>query len=142
MGLQMEYSLVQRDVERELLPMARAFGLAVTPWSPLGGGVLSGKYNANKAAEGRLTNQADEQTLRIADGVRRIAHETDHNPSTGGAGMAARPARHDHPNHRQSALRAVQENLRCVNVHLTDDHVQRLSALSQPRVQDAARISR
>jgi aryl-alcohol dehydrogenase-like predicted oxidoreductase len=36
-GLQVEYSLVERDVERELLPMARAFGMAVTPWSPLGG---------------------------------------------------------------------------------------------------------
>ena len=83
-----------------------------------------------------------ERTLRIAEGVREIAEEIGHSPSAGGAGLVAIPAGHNHPNHRQSALRAVQENLRCVNVHLTDDHVQRLSALSQPRVQDAARISR
>jgi aryl-alcohol dehydrogenase-like predicted oxidoreductase len=51
-GIQMEYSLIERDVERELLPMARTFGMAVTPWSPLGGGVLSGKYNANPSAAG------------------------------------------------------------------------------------------
>ncbi|MEV5744881.1 aldo/keto reductase [Microbispora rosea] len=43
-GLQVPYSLLQRDVERELLPMAESLGLGVTAWSPLGGGVLSGKY--------------------------------------------------------------------------------------------------
>ena len=43
-ALQIEYSLVERSVEHELLPMARALGLGVMPWSPLGGGILSGKY--------------------------------------------------------------------------------------------------
>jgi aryl-alcohol dehydrogenase-like predicted oxidoreductase len=43
-GLQVEYSLNQRDVERDLLPMARAFDMTVTAWAPLGGGVLTGKY--------------------------------------------------------------------------------------------------
>ncbi|MET0423684.1 MAG: aldo/keto reductase [Actinoplanes sp.] len=45
-GLQVPYSLLQRDIERELLPMAEALGLGVTAWSPLAGGVLSGKYTA------------------------------------------------------------------------------------------------
>ncbi|OHV40582.1 MULTISPECIES: aldo/keto reductase [Pseudofrankia] len=43
-GLQVPYSLLNRDIERELLPMAESLGLGVTVWSPLGGGVLSGKY--------------------------------------------------------------------------------------------------
>jgi aryl-alcohol dehydrogenase-like predicted oxidoreductase len=43
-GLQIEYSLLERTVERELIPMAKAFGLTVVAWSPLKGGVLSGKY--------------------------------------------------------------------------------------------------
>ena len=43
-GLQVPYSLVQRDIEGELLPMAEAFGMTVTAWSPLAGGILSGKY--------------------------------------------------------------------------------------------------
>lgn len=43
-GLQIEYSLLQRAAERDLLPMASAFGLAVTPWGVLGGGALTGKY--------------------------------------------------------------------------------------------------
>ncbi len=43
-GLQIEYSLIERTVERELIPMAAALGLTVTAWSPLAGGVLTGKY--------------------------------------------------------------------------------------------------
>src|SRR5919204_5182114 len=49
-GLQIEYSLIERTVERELLPMAKAFELGLVAWSPLAGGVLSGKYNSNGAA--------------------------------------------------------------------------------------------
>ena len=44
-GLQIEYSLIERTPERELLPMAGALDIGVTAWSPLGGGVLTGKYN-------------------------------------------------------------------------------------------------
>ncbi|WP_262401386.1 aldo/keto reductase [Actinomadura sp. CNU-125] len=43
-GLQIEYNLVSRDAERDLIPMARTMGLGVTPYSPLAGGVLTGKY--------------------------------------------------------------------------------------------------
>ena len=47
-GIQVMYNLIERSVERELLPMARALDIGVTAWSPLGGGVLSGKYNINR----------------------------------------------------------------------------------------------
>ena len=50
-ALQIEYSLIERTVEGELVPMARELGLGVTPWSPLRGGVLSGKYTRANAAE-------------------------------------------------------------------------------------------
>jgi aryl-alcohol dehydrogenase-like predicted oxidoreductase len=43
-ALQIEYSLIERTVERELIPMARELGLGVVPWSPLASGVLTGKY--------------------------------------------------------------------------------------------------
>ena len=48
-GLQVPYSLVWRDVERDLLPMARALDLAVTTWAPLGGGLLTGRYGTGRA---------------------------------------------------------------------------------------------
>ncbi|MBW2454950.1 MAG: aldo/keto reductase [Deltaproteobacteria bacterium] len=76
-GLQVEYSLIERSIERELLPMAQALGIGVTPWAPLGGGVLTGKYTKGgdidtKRSEGnqrRLT----ERNLAIAKQVDAIA---------------------------------------------------------------------
>ena len=47
-ALQLPYSLVERTVERELLPMARALDLAVTGWAPLGGGLLTGRYGTDR----------------------------------------------------------------------------------------------
>src|SRR5262245_18959254 len=56
-GLQIEYSLIERTVERELVPVAGALNLGVTAWSPLAGGVLSGKYHGHGSAEpGRMNN--------------------------------------------------------------------------------------
>jgi aryl-alcohol dehydrogenase-like predicted oxidoreductase len=46
-GLQIEYSLIERTVERELIPMARVLNIGVTAWSPLAGGVLTGKYHGH-----------------------------------------------------------------------------------------------
>jgi aryl-alcohol dehydrogenase-like predicted oxidoreductase len=56
-GLQIEYSLIERTAERELLPMADALNIGVTAWSPLGGGVLTGKYNKSNREEQRQTQQ-------------------------------------------------------------------------------------
>ena len=50
-ALQIEYSLLERTVEQELMPMARELGLGVTPWSPLKSGVLSGKYTRKNAGQ-------------------------------------------------------------------------------------------
>ena len=50
-GLQIEYSLLERTVEQELVPMARELGLGITPWSPLKSGVLSGKYTRQNAGQ-------------------------------------------------------------------------------------------
>src|SRR6516165_6061769 len=49
-GLQIEYSLLERTVEGELIPMAQEMGLGVTPWSPLRGGILGGKYSRQNSA--------------------------------------------------------------------------------------------
>jgi len=60
------YSLLDRSIERELLPMARTFGFAVIPWSPLAGGLLTGKYARDKepSAEMRYANLAWEPNKR------------------------------------------------------------------------------
>lgn len=61
-ALQIEWSLVERTVEHELVPMARALGLGIMPWSPLGGGVLTGKYKRSDAAA--TSSQADVSDTR------------------------------------------------------------------------------
>jgi aryl-alcohol dehydrogenase-like predicted oxidoreductase len=72
-GLQVPYSLTNRDAERELLPMAEAYGLTVTAWSPLGGGVLSGKYNADPPEQ---TTRLSRDTISDRDlGVARVVQE-------------------------------------------------------------------
>ena len=90
-GLQIMYSLIERTPERELLPMARTLDIGITAWSPLGGGVLSGKYNdvsKEKREKKRFeTNNpmtaafVNERNLMIAKEVQRIAKETNMTPS-------------------------------------------------------------
>jgi len=84
-GLQIEYSLIQRTAERELLPMARAFGMTVTPWAVVGGGLLTGKYTGQTqqraGADHERELSADRlnlHNLEIAAEVRRVAGETGH----------------------------------------------------------------
>jgi aryl-alcohol dehydrogenase-like predicted oxidoreductase len=84
-ALQIEYSLIERTVERELLPMARELELAVTPWAALGGGLLTGKYN-KKTDEPRRMNDDDTRrltkpNLKIAAEVIKIAEKIGKTPA-------------------------------------------------------------
>ncbi len=76
-ALQLEYSLIARTVERELLPMADAFGLAVTTWAPLGGGVLTGKYSRSTTDGPVDTKRADGNQGRLTERNLQIAREVD-----------------------------------------------------------------
>ena len=83
-GLQIQYSLIERTPERELLPMAKAMGLSITAWSPLSGGILSGKYHApGKAGDGRYTRDDTKQFMpepqraqRVVAAVETVARQT------------------------------------------------------------------
>ncbi|MDQ1629268.1 MAG: hypothetical protein QOI54_3012 [Actinomycetota bacterium] len=66
---QMEYSLLERGIEREVLPAAAALGLGVLPWSPLGRGVLTGKYRGGIPADSRAASP------HFAAFVERFLHE-------------------------------------------------------------------
>src|SRR5271165_2247959 len=88
-GLQIEYSLIERTPERELIPMAEALGLGLTAWSPLAGGVLSGKYAGGKAeTEARMNSEmmkgfsrADERARRVVNEVQAVAREVGRSPA-------------------------------------------------------------
>jgi aryl-alcohol dehydrogenase-like predicted oxidoreductase len=92
-GLQIEYSLIDRSVERELIPMAKALNIGVTAWSPLAGGILTGKYHGHGTGDGspeqgRMNSDMlkdflpeKERTNRILAAVKSVSDET-------GRGMA------------------------------------------------------
>lgn len=90
-ALQIEYSLVERTGERDMIPMAREMGLGVLPWSPLAKGVLTGKYTRADIGDADATESRrnlaaaagvlGERGLAVADVVREIAVEAGHTPS-------------------------------------------------------------
>jgi aryl-alcohol dehydrogenase-like predicted oxidoreductase len=90
-GLQLKYNLIERTIEREFIPMAKALNLAITCWSPLEGGILTGKYRgkAHSEMEGTRYGQfapesldrfASERPDRIVDTLLRLAQETGYQP--------------------------------------------------------------
>ncbi|SDR99492.1 Predicted oxidoreductase [Friedmanniella luteola] len=90
-GLQVEYSLVERTVEREHVPAARALGMGVVPWSPLAGGFLAGKYERGtppQPADGRLggpnpfgDSKFTERNFAVLDVLREVAAEVGRPPA-------------------------------------------------------------
>ncbi|MCG8556392.1 MAG: aldo/keto reductase [Proteobacteria bacterium] len=83
-GLQIEYSLLQRTVEGELMPMAAELGLGVTPWSPLAGGVLTGKFKRGGpgSERGDFTNAyLTDRAFDILDVLVDVAKQLDSTPA-------------------------------------------------------------
>jgi aryl-alcohol dehydrogenase-like predicted oxidoreductase len=87
-GLQIEYSLIERTVERELIPMAKAFNLGLVAWSPLAGGLLSGKYHSGKGAGGRYSTdmaksfmRTGERTDQVVDALNKVSQQVGHSPA-------------------------------------------------------------
>ncbi|AXG81768.1 aldo/keto reductase [Streptomyces paludis] len=85
-GIQNEYSLVERSADRELLPMAESLGLGAALWSPLGGGLLTGKYR--RGTEGRLSDlgavihtESTDQKTSVVDAVLAVAEESGATPA-------------------------------------------------------------
>ena len=157
-GLQYNWSLVDRGVELDLLPMAQEFGLGMMPWSPLAGGLLTGKYGRERLAEAgraaavpdRATDAGDEARERLAgdnpfggmlfternfdivDVVREVAAEI-------GAPMAQIAlawllARPETSTLLLGASRPgqVADNIAALDLELGEDHVARLDEASAP----------
>ena len=85
-GLQIEYSLVERTPERELIGMAEALGMTVAAWSPLASGLLTGKYAKSSNEEKRLDKvphfkAQSERNMKIADTVVKVAKAAGKSPA-------------------------------------------------------------
>ena len=140
-SIQIQWSLVQRSVEREIIPAAAAFGLGVLIWSPLARGFLSGKYQRGQTAPAGTRLDVHKDTFRgldnennwnLLDVVGRIAeqHETTHSavslawlltcPQTSSIIVGARTEAQ------------LEDNLRALSVKLTSEALRALDEASRP----------
>jgi len=130
-GLQVPYSLLRRDIERDLLPMAESFGMTVAAWSPLGGGVLSGKFTRPGGAEEgtRVTaGSVSEHDHAIARVVGEVAVDLD--ASAAQVAIAWTRARSGavHPILGARRLDQLLDNLGALDLTLPPAAVDRLDA--------------
>jgi aryl-alcohol dehydrogenase-like predicted oxidoreductase len=138
-GLQIEYSLVERTVERELLPMAEALGLGVTAWSPLASGVLTGKYAGGKAeADARLHSEMMKDFAptggrieAIVAEVKSVAGEVGRSPAQVALAWLRRRTVPVIPIVGARRMEQFRDNLACLDLRLDDAQVGRLDAASR-----------
>lgn len=139
-ALQIEYSLLERTVEGELMPMAREMGLGVTPWSPLKSGALSGKYTRENAGQvkgdrgGWVMSAVNEKTYGIVDELYKIAKALDSTPARVAlAWVQGRPGVTSTILGART-LAQLDDNLAALDVKLAPEHVAALDALSKPKL--------
>ncbi len=137
-ALQIEYSLIERTVEHDLLPMATSCGLGVTPWSPLKGGLLTGKYGRNKHPQGEgrhvpgVSKSLTDRNYTIIEAAEAVAAEL----GTGVAQVAlawvlARSGVAS-PILGARTLTQLDGNIQSLDVQLPADLMARLDAASEP----------
>ncbi|MET0286804.1 MAG: aldo/keto reductase, partial [Polyangiales bacterium] len=138
-GLQIEYSLLERSVEQELVPMALELGLGITPWSPLASGALSGKYtraNAGKVQasrqfmDGKLT-ESTYDLIEVMEGIARAKETTvarvalawvQAQPGVSSTIIGAR------------TLAQLEDNVRALEVTLSADELEKLAGMTEPKL--------
>lgn len=139
-GIQVQYSLIERTVERDLLPMARTLEMAVTTWGSLGTGVLTGKFNDpenQKKGEDTRIGQMDaghllnERNLAIAREVSAVAREIERSPSQVALNWVRQQKGIIIPIVGARRVSQLEDNLRCLDFELSAEHVQRLDAASK-----------
>lgn len=139
-GLQIEYSLLERTPERELLPMAKELGMTVTAWSPLAGGVLTGKYlNESAESTGARYDSAEMQKFlgdqtrgnRIARVVKAVAEET--GATAAQVALAWLQTRNQSiiPIIGTRQIAQLEDNLASLNIELNGEQIGRLDEASR-----------
>jgi aryl-alcohol dehydrogenase-like predicted oxidoreductase len=141
-ALQISYSLAERTVERELVPMARETGMGVCPWSPLGGGVLTGKYTradlapsgkmdmASRKGQNVMSGRLSEQNLAAADVVREIAQEIGKSPAQVALAWLLTKPGVTSPVLGARTPAQLEDNLGALSVDLPKEHLAKLDAVS------------
>lgn len=139
-ALQLEYSLVERGIEREHVGAAQQFGLGITPWSPLAAGFLAGKYQRQEkgaSGEGRLSGsnpfgdtKFTDQNWVVLDALKAVAAEVDSLPAQVALAWASAQPGVTAPILGASKLEQLQDNLASLEVRFTPEQLQALNKVS------------
>ncbi len=133
-ALQVPYALNWRDVERDLLPMARIFDIAVTVWSILGAGLLTGKFNRAGSDPSRIDRKTvTPEQLALADAVSKIADEIGRTPSQVAINWVRQQQKRANiiPVLGARSEAQLKDNLACLEFELPEEHLKRLDEISQ-----------
>jgi aryl-alcohol dehydrogenase-like predicted oxidoreductase len=138
-GLQMEYNLVERTVERELIPMAKALNLGVLAWSPLARGVLTGKYHREGKAEGgRMTNEGlkeflpeEQRAAPIISAVKAVSEQTGRSMAQVAIAWLRRQTVPVIPIIGARKVSQLQDNLASLDLELSAEQIKSLDGASR-----------
>jgi len=143
------YHLLDRSIERELIPMAQSYGLAILPWSPLARGFLAGKYKRGEeipgdsrfARDSNIRNTAfvertkqhfSDMAFAVLDVITELAQEKDCTPSQIALAWCAGQPGVTSPIIGPRTTEHLKDNLGSVEIKLSDDDRLRLDAVSEP----------
>jgi aryl-alcohol dehydrogenase-like predicted oxidoreductase len=136
-GMQIEYSLAERTVEQELIPLSRALDIGVVAWSPLAGGVLTGKYGKGAKDDKRRYDvnkrAVSDKRVELADAVVAIAKEAGRSPAQVAlAWLMAK--RNVIPIIGARTMEQYLDNMGAAGLQLNEAQMQKLEAISKPRL--------
>ena len=132
-AIQIEYSMLQRTPEDDLLPMAMHCGLGVTPWSPLRGGVLSGKYTRKGRPSPKETRAAEdsphlnERTYALLDVVREVGDDRDATPAQIALAWVQHHEAITSTIIGAKRLSQLEDNLGALDIELSGEQIKRLN---------------
>jgi len=135
-GNQIEYSLMERTVEGEIMPMSQELGLGVTPWSPLKGGILTGKYtreNAASASRGPWVEAfLNENTYKLVDVLVDVANSVESTPARVALSWVQNRPGVTSTIIGARTMKQLDENIAALDLELPAEAVARLDAASTP----------
>jgi aryl-alcohol dehydrogenase-like predicted oxidoreductase len=135
-SLQIEYSLIERTPERDLLPMADAFGMNIAAWSPLAGGLLTGKYSkqAKESGDRRMDKapfvEMSDRNLNIGDTVVEVAKKVGRSPAQVAIAWL-RQRKNIIPILGARTLPQFKDNMACLDLTLDAKMLEQLEAVSK-----------
>ncbi len=133
-GFQVEYSLLQRTPERDLLPMAKALDIGITAWAPLAGGALTGKYLKNKNAEGRVKENSQRRNVpntRITEAVVAVADQIGKSPAQVATRWTMQQNQVVIPIVGARTLEQIEDSLGAADFELNPEYMKQLNDVSQ-----------